>query len=106
MNLGGSAGRARRFAQESAFALVALDAMNDGAGDAGQQNRDDEAGKPGARTHVHPSQGARSEAENLGAVGDVPGPDRGEGGLGDEIGRLSPPRQMVHEDDKAFLCFT
>ena len=100
------AGGARRFAKKSAFPPVALDAMDDGAGDIGELDGDHEARKAGAGAHVDPAFGVRREREELGGIGDVAGPDRREGRVGDEVGLVPPAVEQGDEGRQALLCFT
>lgn len=103
MNFGGRAGGAGDFAQEGAFSLVAFKTMDARAGDIGELNGDDQAGEPGAGSHVDPAPGVGREGEKLGAVGDVAGPDRSEARRGDEIGDLSPPVEKVDVERESGL---
>ena len=75
MNLSRGACRARGLPQEGAFALVALYAMNNRAGNFGELDGDHEPRKACARAYVGPSLRARRKPQQLSAVGDVAGPD-------------------------------
>ena len=99
-------GRARRFAQESAFSLVAFDAVDDSAGNAGELDGDHEAGKSCAGAHVEPASGFGRKGEQLRGIGDMAGPHGWEGGVGDEVGLFSPAIEQVDEGREALLCFT
>ena len=97
---------ADRLAQESALALVAFDAMDDGAGNVGELDCDHEAGKAGPGTHVDPAAGPGRKGEELGRIGDVAGPDGGEGRFCDEIGLVSPAGEEIDIGREALPCFT
>ena len=106
VNLSRRAGRARRFAEEGAFPAVALDAMDDCAGNVRKLDGDHEAGEAGAGAHVEPTFGVWRKREQLRGIRDVAGPDGREGRVGDEVGLAPPAVEQVDEDGEALLCFT
>ena len=101
------AGGAHDFAQESAFAVVAFDAMDDGAGVVGELDRQHQAGEAGAGAEIDPSFRLRREGEQLRAIGDMARPDGREGRCRRSdwspcaIGRAASTRES-----SAFGCFT
>ena len=75
------AGDARRLAQERRLLGVALDQVDFGAGRVRERAGDHQAGEAGAAAEVDPGPGVRREVEKLERVGDVPGPELGDGGM-------------------------
>ena len=98
---------AGRLAQESAFALVAFDAMDDRAGDVGQRDRDapgPESPRPSpCRPIVSPPARAR-EAAPKSAIWRVQTEAKVASAM--RLVLRSPAVEQVDEDGQALLCFT
>src|ERR1700722_19854441 len=98
MDLGGRAGGARDLAQESAFALIALDEMHKRPRLIGELDGENHAGKAGAGTEVDPSSCGGRGREGLRAVGGMAARDILEAASADQIGDLAPSGKQVDED--------
>jgi len=105
MHKAGRAGHAQSFAQERGLLAVALDQMHL-AVDVRQRAGNSDPGKTAAAAEVDPGADVRGDGEQLQGVGDVPGPEVGQGGGGDEIRFGLPLQQEVDEGVEPLDCFT
>ena len=71
-----------------------LNQMDPGPGAALQEDGQDQAGQPGARPEIGPAQGVRGQAQKLGAVQGVAGPETGQGRGANKVEPLAPVFQQ------------
>ena len=79
--------------------------MDARAGDVGEQDGDDHAGKAGARAEIDPAPRVGCERRELGRIGDVARPHCGEARRGNEIGDVAPAGEQVDVDREPRLSF-
>jgi hypothetical protein len=93
-------------AQESCFFGVALDQVDHGARGLRECAGEHNAGETAAAAEVDPDLCGRRPCQKLKRVGDMAGPEVGQGRRRDEIGLGLPLPEEVEVAIEARLCFT